>query len=359
MLSRFFRNWEIQLAAEHGDRRSSRPFRVGGDWWTDEYPGIVSGPDDLDGLTKLGMHLAENSAEFFKPSPEHIDFEMSKGVITYKSRGVTGEKQNRIARLTYRPNKVEGGPIVLGLPPWNLARWGLRQLLPIARRTGFGGASMSLPYQDERMPEGWDYAEALVSPDLGLTMRAMQQGVLDAMDAITILRQLGHRRIVVIGISMGSGITALLDMHDPRPDACICVLCANNFADCAWNGISTVHLRDEVEEHLSLEQLRQIWSPMEFGRYVDQLHAHPRLMRAMVTARFDFTFPRVNCRQFQRLYRDNKIDHTWTVLPCGHYSLSRPPFSYRFGLWIMRRLREIHQRIDEAPVRRRRRSKAS
>ncbi len=345
MIYSVMRNWELQLATDSGDRRESVPYRVGGEWLMDEFP-EVRGPDDLGGLMQASAQIVAESAAFYRRADGPVEFRRRPpALLEFASRGVTREDSNRTALVTYRPIQP-GCPMVLALPPWNTARWSLRRLMPIARMCGMGSAALSLPYQDERRPEGWSYAHGLCSADIGMTIRSMQQGVLDAMDAISVLQQMGHRDILLAGFSIGSGLAALVDMHDARPAGVICVLCADSFADCTWRGISTVYIRRELERHINLNTLRKAWMPMHFARMAHRLSGHPRLLRAMATARFDYTFPQENCRRFQVRYRSLNVPHSWTRLPCGHYTLSVPPFSIRFALWLRNRLREFRMALD-------------
>ncbi|MFG0329024.1 MAG: hypothetical protein ACF8PN_03910 [Phycisphaerales bacterium] len=344
--SRMMRNWETRLALQATAGREETDYRVGADWFRDDFPELT-GDDDLEGLARVTERLSSDSGAWYRPSDEPVEFVRKGGRITFQSRGVTPEKDNKTAYLAYRPIE-DGRPIVLALPHWNAARRTLRTLLPLAARCGFGGAALSLPYQDERMPADWGFARKLVSADLGLTVRAMQQAVLDAMDAISILQQLGHRQVLVLGFSFGSGVTALLDAHDPRPVATFCVLCADSFADCTWNGASTVHLRERLEVEIDLPMLRRVWRPMEFRHFTHRLNQHPRLTRAMLTARYDLTFPYKNGQRLRKAFRNHQVAHTWKQMACGHYTLGQAPFSIQFALWLRGLLLGVSRRLSEA-----------
>lgn len=332
------RNWEVRLALQYGRDHKPLPFRVGADWWMDEFDELA-GPDDLEGLTAIADRWCANSEQFYRIAEGEVPFEVKPGLVTFPSRGTTDQERNRTVYMAYRPLE-EGGPITLALPAWNTQRWRFKSLLPTIRQLGFGGASLSLPYQDERMPAQWTYAQGLISSDLGLTLRAIQQSVLDSMDAISVLRQLGHAKIIVLGTSIGSGVLNLLDAHDPRPDGVLCVLCADSFARCVWNGVSTRHLRKVLERHIGLDELDRVWRPISAGSYVDRLANQPRPMRAMLTTRYDYTFPHENGRRLRELFAKHGVDHTWSEMSCGHYTLSRSPFSLRFLLWLKNRLRQ-------------------
>jgi len=332
------RNWEARLAHHYGRKHHPLPFRVGTDWWKDEFPQLA-GDDDLPGLMAVASEWGQHPERFFPRASGEVPFTAKSGLIEYPSRGVTGETCNRTGYMAYRPLR-EGCPMVLAIPAWNAERWKLRTLLPTARACGFGGASISLPYQDERQPEQWDYAEALISSDLGQTMRSVQQSVLDTMDAVSVLRQLGHQRIVVLGFSVGSAIVNIVDAFDPRPLGVICVLCADNFAHCVMNGISTRHVRKSIEPHVDREQLDRLWHPLSASCYAYRLRDMPRPLRAMLTSHYDFTFPFEMGRRLRARFEQEGVPHEWKEMSCGHYTLSCAPFSLTFLVWLRSKLRQ-------------------
>jgi len=344
--SRLMRNWEARLAHHYGRNHHPLPFRVGADWWKDEFPQIADA-DDIAGLIAVADEWAEAPASFFPLADGEVPFTDKSGLIEYPSRGVTGELRNRTGYLAYRPLR-RGCPMVLAVPAWNAERWKLRTLLPTARACGFGGASLSLPYQDERQPAQWAYAKALISPDLGQTMRSFQQSVLDTMDAVSVLRQLGHQRIVLLGFSVGSAIINIVDAFDPRPLGVICVLCADNFARCVMGGISTRHVRTSIEPHVDLEQLDRLWNPLSASCYAHRLRDMPRPLRVMLTSHYDFTFPFELGRRLRTRFEEERVPHEWKEMSCGHYTLSCAPFSLRFMVWLRSKLRQVAALPDSA-----------
>ncbi|MCL4196099.1 MAG: hypothetical protein KJZ69_01285 [Phycisphaerales bacterium] len=346
MYSRLMRNWEVRLAHHYGRDHVPLPYRVGADWWRDEFAHI-RGADDLDGLIRVADAWATDPQRFLPRAAGEVPFEMDSGLIRFPSRGVTSEARNRTAYIAYRP-LGKGCPMVLAVPAWNTQRWRLKTLLPTAKQCGFGGASISLPYQDERQPEGWTYAEALICSDLGRTMRSMQQSIIDTMDAVSVLRQLGHRRIILAGFSVGSAVINILDTLDPRPLGVICVLCGDDFARCVMEGISTRHIRKSIEANISREQLDRVWRPLSAHLYVPKLRDMPRPLRAMLTSHYDFTFPTDTGRRLRAQFEEHGVKHEWTEMFCGHYTLSCAPFSLRFLAWFRTRLRQAAALPDGA-----------
>ncbi len=346
MYSRLIRNWEVRLAHSYGRDHVPLPFRVGADCWRDEFPSIA-GQDDIEGLMAVADEWVSDPERFLPRIPGDVPFTVKDGLIEYPSRGVTSEVRNRTGYIAYRPLR-KGCPMVLAVPAWNTERWKLKTLLPSVRQCGFGGASLSLPYQDERQPETWKYAQALICSDLGRTMRSMQQSVLDTMDAVGILRQLGHERIVLVGFSVGSAVVNMLDAFDPRPTGVICVLCGDDFTQCVMQGISTRHVRKSIEPNLDMERLQRVWRPLSASTYVHRLRDMPRPLRVMLTSHYDFTFPVETGRRLRAQFEQHEVPHEWREMGCGHYTLSCAPFSLRFLMWLKTKLRQAAALPDAA-----------
>ncbi len=343
------RNWEVRLAHYYGRDHVPLPYRVGADWWKSEFAHIRS-DDDLEGLIAVADQWAAHPERFLPlPLGEIACTVDSGGLIRFPSRGHTDEERNRTVYMAYRP-VGKGCPMVLAVPAWNAERWRLRTLLPTAKQCGFGGASISLPYQDERLPEKWTYAQALISSDLGRTMRSMQQCVLDTMDAVSVLTQLGHKRIILAGFSVGSAIINILDLLDPRPLGVICVLCGDDFARCVMDGISTRHVRRSIEGRIDRSQLDRVWRPLSASTYVPRLGRVPRALRAMLTTHYDFTFPTETGRRLRAQFEKHGVKHEWKEMFCGHYTLSYPPFSFRFLAWFRAKLKQAAA-LPDGPAR--------
>ena len=60
------------------------------------------------------------------------------------------------------------------------------------------------------------------------------------------------------------------------------------FGDVVWRGLSTEHVREGLEGHVDVDQLRELWRPISPWSFVDRLHDKNTLM---VYAKYDLTFP--------------------------------------------------------------------
>jgi hypothetical protein len=56
----------------------------------------------------------------------------------------------------------------------------------------------------------------------------------------------------------------------------------------------------------------------------------------LVYARYDLTFPVDLSKQFIGEFRRQEIPHALGILPCGHYTTGKAPFSYLDGFYLTR-----------------------
>jgi dienelactone hydrolase len=167
-----------------------------------------------------------------------------------------------------------------------------------------------------------------VSANIVRTVQVCRQAVVDARRAIAWLAAEGYERIGILGTSLGSCLAMLTSAHEPliRTEALNHV--SRYFADVVWEGLSTSHVRESLDGHITLDRLRELWMPISPQAYVRRVADKKTLL---VYARYDTTFP-VHLsldlvREFDRL----QVPYELSVLPCGHYTTGVAPFKYLDG----------------------------
>jgi dienelactone hydrolase len=168
----------------------------------------------------------------------------------------------------------------------------------------------------------------------------MRQAVLDTRAAVAWLDAQGYERIGIMGTSIGSCTAFLAFVHDPSISAGVFNHVSGYFADVAWRGISTRHVRAGIEGSLTLEELREAWLPISPLTFADRLRTQrPRPMR-FIAARHDLTFPADLSHDVIEGVRATgaPLDVTW--LPCGHYTSGERPWVYLDGWKIVSFLRK-------------------
>jgi len=190
-----------------------------------------------------------------------------------------------------------------------------------------------MPYHDIRMPAEIRRADYAVSANIGRTLDACRQGVIDVRCCLDWLEQQGYNRLGIVGTSLGSCYAFLAAAHDPR----ICVAAFNHastyFADVVWHGQSTRHIREGLEPQIDLERLRGLWSAISPMSYFDQFSRWPK-KSLIIYAKYDLTFLPEFSRQVAEQFARHNLDHKVVVLPCGHYTTGETPYKYVDGWQI-------------------------
>jgi hypothetical protein len=326
VLARVFHGWERRLASG-AEGRVVRPFEWGHDWL-----GLEDGRADRF-RTWADRMVAESDAFYAIGACD--DYQLAGDRLSFPSAITTPHVENNLVRARYFPDASPEGRrrAVLVLPQWNADTGGHVGLCQLLNRFRISALRLSLPYHDDRMPPELRRADYIVSANIGRTVQVCRQAVLDARRAIAWLAQQGYDSIGILGTSLGSCLSMLTAAHEPLVKAAALNHISPYFADVVWSGLSTTHVRQGLDGHITLDDLRQIWMPISPFPYLDRVRDRRVLL---VYARYDLTFPVDLSRLLVGEFRRRGIDHELAVLPCGHYSTGVTPFKWMDGLVLCR-----------------------
>jgi dienelactone hydrolase len=355
VIARLFHAWERRLHAVSKDR-VVRPFEWGLDWIETNGPPQDAPPERI--LLDWASRAVSDSTRFFE-TPDTTDYTFrpfdcaqggpgvdgATGAVSFPSAFHTRYPENNTVHALYfraeaKPslaearNTREGGRrAVLVLPQWNAGPDGHVGLCRLLNRFGLSALRLTLPYHDARRPAELNRADYIVSANVGRTLQACRQAVMDARRAIAWLADQGYDRIGILGTSLGSCLSLLTAAHEPRIRTQALNHISPYFADVVWRGLSTTHVRAALEGSVPLDQLRQMWLPISPQVYLDRIKDKKTLL---VYARYDLTFPVDLSRELVGEFQRRKIPHELAVLPCGHYSTGMTPFKYLDGFTLAR-----------------------
>ena len=329
LVERAFHRWERRLAAA-AEGRTVRPF----DWGLEWIPDLATSPDaDVTHLLEWSTAMVDRSEEFFTAPP--TDFELQGDRLSWRSAVTTPHPENNTVVARYFPDRSPAGRrrAVLVLPQWNADAEGHVGLCRLMNRFGLSALRLSLPYHDARMPSELQRADYIVSANVGRTIAVCRQAVLDARQAIAWLVAQGYESIGIMGTSLGSCLSMLTAAHEPAIKAAALNHISPYFADVVWSGLSTVHVRESLDDNVDLETLRRLWMPISPWPHVAKLQQKRALL---VYARYDLSFPIHLSKTLVREFQARGVPHEVAVLPCGHYSTGVTPFKYLDGLTLCR-----------------------
>src|SRR5205823_3808835 len=166
--------------------------------------------------------------------------------------------ENNLANARWFP--ARGKSAVVLLPQWNSDALSHNSLCRILNRLGIAVLRLSMPYHDIRRPAEITRADYAVSANIGRTIDAARQGVLDLRCCLDWLQQQGYEKLGLVGTSLGSCYGFLAAAHDARIEVAAFNHASTYFADVVWHGQSTRHIRQGVEPHLDLDRLRSLFT---------------------------------------------------------------------------------------------------
>jgi pimeloyl-ACP methyl ester carboxylesterase len=334
MLRRLVHRWEHAIfATDAGDRRP-QPFG----WGLSDVADLVDGHGDL---LQLAEHWAGASEDFYRVGAmTGADFDGERLTFDSPLPAADPEVSRAAARLFEAP--AAGGRAVVVIPQWNADEGSMVAACRILNRCGLSALRITLPYHEQRRPARMLRADAMVSPVLGLTLQSVRRAVLEVRLAVAWLKRQGYRHVGLFGTSLGSCIGFLALSHDEGVRAAAFNHVAGHFADVVWEGLATRHVRASLDPHVDLSTLRRCWAPISPAHFAPRLASRQPPM-LMVSGAYDPIFLPQHAASLVDALRAAGVEFRRVVLPCGHYTLGRPPF-YLIDAWMIIRFFRRHLR---------------
>lgn len=329
--------WEDHLS-RRDRRRRVLPFAWGLEWLSPE--GNPDRGDALETILGWAEQALEHSDELFAVPPVG-PFRRHGAKCSFPTPLPSGYPANDTAYCRVwgpLPAGEAEGRAVIVIPQWNADAGSHIGLCRVLSRMGMTVIRLTLPYHEERRVDGLERAEYMVSANVGRTLHAVRQAVLEVRAVVDWLQSLGYRHIGVVGTSLGSCVAYLAFAHEPRLTAGVFNHVAAYFADVVWFGQATRYVRRALEPAIALPDLRRCWAILSPWYFIPRVCTSSR-PHTLITAIYDRTFlPELAEAVFAR-YRECGCEPDVRRLPCGHYTTARFPFKYLDGWYIAHSLR--------------------
>jgi len=341
-------DWETRLTTRDNNR-VVRPFEWGEDWTT-HWPGVDLAPpgngagfDDHERyFQELNRRIIANSDQFFSyahPTDFHLSTRILPGereathLLEFTSPVRTPHPVNNLVSARWYPAKEHSRKAVVLLPHWNSKPHSYIALCKILAKLGISTLRLSLPYHDRRLPADTQRSDYAVSANIGRTIDATRQAVIDTRAALDWLQHMGYEHFGIVGTSLGSCYAFLTSAHDDRIKVNAFNHASTYFSDVVWTGQSTRHVRAGIEPVMDLDRLRQVWGAISPMNYFHKFQEKQKKM-LVIYATYDLTFLPEYSKQVIEQFAAHRIEHEVKVLPCGHYSTGETPFKFMDGWWI-------------------------
>jgi hypothetical protein len=385
--SRWMYRWETRLTTRD-ENRIVRPLEWGLDWIE---PFVAAHPlgvaklrtaakgDDAaaeEAIMRINQILIRNSEEFFgyerpgdfrleerypqlfptnvrpetlaadaeiKRKAEHGEIEPAQ-FLRFTSPERTPYPENDLVNARWFPAPAHQDPkrpkqAIVVLPQWNADAFSHNALCNIFNRMGISALRLSKPYHDIRRPTELERSDYAVSANIGRTLSAARQAVVDIRCCIDWLEQQGYEHFGVLGTSLGSCYAFLASAHDARIRVNAFNHASTSFGDVVWAGQSTRHIRQGLEGvGLTQERLRALWGAISpvyyYDKFAGERAAGKQKKVLVVYADYDLTFPRPYSMQVVDAFRRCGVNFEVRVLPCGHYTTGETPFKFIDGWYL-------------------------
>ena len=384
-------SWETSLTTRDTNR-VVRPLEWGFDWLLDTRPLTVSTdvsssfPSSLDRMVALNRDLVKRSSEFFSYTiptdfrlesrhpqlfPTNVRPETLEHDADLQRRAASGEMQSAsflrftsAVRTPHPENDIVNArwyPVhpsshasrpkqaIIVMPQWNADAFSHNALCTLFNRFGVSALRLSKPYHDIRRPAELERSDFAVSSNIGRTIAAARQAVVDIRSSIDWLEQQGYTQFGVLGTSLGSCYAFIAAAMDARIRVCAFNHASTWFGDVVWTGQSTRHIRAAFEENgLTQDLVRQIFTAISPMSYMRQFAVNPKRC-LVVHATYDLTFLREFSLDVLKNFDQYGIDYVSKVLPCGHYTTGETPYKYIDGWYLGSFIHNAFKQLRDNP----------
>jgi hypothetical protein len=204
---------------------------------------------------------------------------------------------------------------------------------------GVSALRLSMPYHDIRRPAELERSDYSVSANIGRTLHACRQAVVDIRCCLDWLEDQGYEHFGVLGTSLGSCYAFLASTYDKRIRVNAFNHASTAFGDVTWAGQSTRHVKQALEEAgLTQDRVRALWSAVSpcsyYERFAGPEAGGPDKRVLLVYADYDLTFPREYSLQVVEAFKRYGLNFEPRVLPCGHYTTGETPYKFIDGWYL-------------------------
>jgi dienelactone hydrolase len=331
-------DWGIDWARDWPCRNGIRPGQVPADpekFFADYNQRIIANSDEFYSYRVPSDYRLERREVRVFSTREIPDPKLDEKVqgtyadfLRFTSPVRTPYPENNLVNARWFP--ARGRRAVVLLPHWNADAVAYTSLCKVLNMLGVAVLRLTMPYHDIRMPAEIRRADYAVSANIGRTLDAVRQGVVDIRCCLDWLEQRGYSQLGLIGTSLGSCYAFIASAHDPRVRVAAFNHASTYFADVVWHGQSTRHIRQGIETAIDIERLRSLWLAISPMVYFDKFARH-RKKSLVIYANYDLTFLPEFSRQVVDEFVTHHLDHKVVALPCGHYTTGERPYKYMDG----------------------------
>ncbi len=332
MYHKWLDGWDERRAQRGNEHKKATEFALDTEL---AFPGEKQG-SSLAEFCALADRAVENPSFFDEPNGHSDDFEREHEWVTFPSQINTETPENNTVFASVTESGAKERALVV-FHHWN-ARKQQHQIANFFSKRGVTVVEIAMPYHFQRARPGSTHADYMLSSNIGRTVQSVRQAVVDGRKLIRWLKREGYGEIAVLGMSLGSWVAALVAAHDKTVSKASLFLTAGSLADMVWTGRATLAIRQSLEGHIELADLRRAWGPINLESHAAKLARSDLDVQMVLGKRDRVVVPKLSQRFIQSLEAAGASPDV-LELNCGHYSLALPPHTVFAGLRLYRLLK--------------------
>jgi hypothetical protein len=392
MLAKWYADWMIRWETALTTRdtnRVVRPLEWGFDWLADYSQLAASSdedtPDALDRMIRINQDIVAHGEDFygyttptdFRLEERHPELfptnvrpetlaqaqqvlddaatgKLDKAqFLRFTSPVRTKYPENDVVNARWYPEQPHQDPkrkkqAIIVMPQWNADAFSHNALCSIYNKFGVAALRLSKPYHDIRRPAELERSDYAVSSNIGRTIAACRQAVVDIRACVDWLQSQGYEQFGVMGTSLGSCYAFMAAAFDPRLQVCAFNHASTNFGDVIWQGQSTRHVHTAFERAgLTQDQVRELFTSISPSSVMDRYAADRTRQSLVIYAPWDLTFPRHLSLDVLANFKARGVNFVSRILPCGHYTTGETPFKYIDGWYLGSFIHKAYKQMRE------------
>jgi dienelactone hydrolase len=285
--------------------------------------------------TNVRMETLEQAAEYKRQA--EVGELRKEPFLRFTSPVKTPYPENDLVNARWYPAEQKDGrpkQAMIVMPQWNADAVSHNALCEMFNRFGISCLRLSKPYHDVRRPAEIERSDYAVSSNVGRTISACRQAVVDIRSCMDWLQTQGYEQFGVLGTSLGSAYAFIAAAMDSRLKVCAFNHASTWFGDVVWTGQSTRHVLATFQTAgLTQDEVRKMFVAVSPMSYMEQFAANPKRV-LVIHATYDLTFIEKFSLDVLKNFDAHRIDYVSKVLPCGHYTTGEGPYKYLDGWYL-------------------------
>lgn len=318
---------EERLASEDDDEKSAGPFSWG--------EGYVEGCSRYSELAFIEcLRDLMRAGGLFQLSSGRHDVTLSADDGFFLSPAPVGDQSVDRAHFKWMRGRSNKHAIVI-IPHWNADPAAYGSFAEIFRAFGSSAAVLTLPYHGCRKLPCSRLANEFVSANIGRTIAAVRQTVLDCQLLCEWIAKQDIEKVTVVGVSLGSCVAAVVAATSDVVDRAALLLTAGDFGSVVLTGRATRHIERALRGRIEPDLVRAAWESISPNTYAIELARRQIPLLSVSGSRDRVVLPELT-REFEAKLHDAGARLQSVRLSCGHYTLSKFPFNVLALLHVLR-----------------------